>query len=166
MLAVRHVVLLSILLLPFPGLAQQAENLRDVTCSFGDGKGVRVQYDHSEKARKNGPPLNEAWSPANHPMVLFLDTDIVVGGAPVPLGAYRLYVIPGKTNWELAVNKGVGNNAKRDASQDIAKTAMQTGQLEGGEEVATIYLAQIGAKQCNVRVVYGKTMAWGEIHEK
>ena len=141
-------------------------NTRDVTCSFADGKGMRVQYDHSEKANKSGLPNGKAWTPAGKPMLLFLDTAITVGGTPIPLGAYALYVIPSKADWTLVVSNDTSGGAKRDASKDIAKTSMPTGELSGGETVATIFLAHVSDKECNIRVVYGKTMAWGEIHEQ
>lgn len=138
----------------------------DITCTFADGKGLRVQYDRSEKPKSHGLPIGKAWSPAGKPLSLFLDTSVSIGNTALPMGAYSLFVIPGKSDWELVVNKDVGAGATRNASQDLAKTAMQTGELQHGEDVATIFLAHIGPNQCNVRIVYGKTMAWGEIHEK
>ncbi len=127
---------------------------------------MRVQYDHSEKASKRGLPLGKAWSPAGKPFLLFLDTGITVGSTTVPLGAYRLFVIPGKTDWSLVVNKDVNANAKRDESQDLAHETMQTGELGQAYDFATVYLAHIAPTQCNIRITYGKTMAWGEMHEK
>lgn len=150
-------------------VAQQNSNTptpTDVTCSFADGKGLRIDYVHSGKVSKNGPPSGKAWTPDNKPFVLFLDSDVTIGNATVPVGAYSLFVVPNRATWTLVVNKDVNAHDKRDESKDIAKTSMETGELNGGEEVATVYLAHIAPSQCNVRIVYGKTMAWGEIHEK
>ncbi len=138
----------------------------DVTCTFASGKGMRIDYVHAGKASRNGPPLGKPWTPDNKPFVIFLDSDVTIGNATVPVGAYSLFVIPNKTAWTLVVNKDVNAHDKRNEALDIAKTSMQTGELQGGEDVATIYLAHIAPNQCNVRIVYGKTMAWGEIHEK
>jgi hypothetical protein len=146
--------------------SSNSSNTRDITCTFADGRGMRVQYDHSEKTDKRGLPVGKAWTPAGKPMLLFLDTAITVGGTPIPLGAYALYVIPGRADWTLVVSTDTSGGAKRDTSKDIAKTNMPTGELSGGENIATIYLAHISDKECNIRVTYGKTMAWGEIHEK
>ena len=140
-------------------------NLREVTCAFGDGTGIRIQYDRSEKS-KNSLPNGKAWTPNGKPMLLFLDTAITVGGTPIPLGAYGLYVIPSRNDWALVVSKDTSGGAKRDTSQDLAKTTMPIGELSGGETTATIFLAHVSDKQCNIRVVYGKTMAEGEMHEK
>jgi hypothetical protein len=126
---------------------------------------MRLQYNGGEKSSSRGLPVGKAWTPNHKPMVLFLDTAITVGGTPVPLGAYTLFVIPGKADWTLVVNSDV-NATKYDPSKDIAHTTMPTGQLGSPEATATIYLAHIAPTQCNVRVVYGKTMAWGETHEK
>lgn len=162
-----RVMALALLALLTVGMAAaQESNTRDITCVFADGKGIRVQYDHSEKTDKRGLPTGKAWTPAGKPMLLFLDTDITVGGTSIPLGAYGLYVVPGKADWTLVVSKDTAGGAKRDTSKDLAKTSMPTGELSGGESIATIYLAHVSDKECNVRVVYGKTMAWGEIHEK
>ena len=143
-----------------------ATTTRDVTCIFADEKGIRLQYDRSEKANKNGLPVGKPWTPAAKPMLLFLDTDIIVGGTNIPLGAYGLYIVPGKTNWTLVISKDTAGGARRDTSKDLAKTTMPTGELSGGDTIASVYLAHVSEKECNVRVVYGKTMAWGEIHEK
>lgn len=166
-----RVMALALLAVLTVGLAAAQEsagssNTRDVTCIFADGKGIRVQYDRSEKSDKRGLPTGKAWTPAGKPMLLFLDTDITVGGTPIPLGAYGLYVIPGRTDWTLVVSKDTTGGSKRDTSKDLAKTTMPTGELSGGETVATIFLAHVSDKECNIRVVYGKIMAWGEIHEK
>ena len=143
-----------------------SSDLTDVTCIFADGKGMRVQYDHSEKVTKRQPPEGKAWSPAGKPFLLFLDTSISVGNTTLPVGAYRLFAIPAKSSWSLVVNKDVAATANRDESQDIARESMPTGQLEDGKQIATIYLAHTAANQCNIRIVYGKTMAWGEFYEK
>jgi hypothetical protein len=143
-----------------------SSNTRDITCTFADGTGMRVQYDHSEKVNRGGLPNGKAWTPAGKPMLLFLDTAITVGGTPIPLGAYALYIIPSRADWTLVVSSDTMGGAKRDTSKDLAKTNMPTGELSGGENIATIFLAHVSDKECNIRVVYGKTMAWGEIHQK
>ncbi len=161
--------MLALLVTIASAIAQQpadSSNTADVTCTFADEKGMRVQYDHSEKAEKRGLPMGKPWTPAGKPFLLFLDTGITVGGTPLAVGAYSLFVIPGKTGWTLVVSKDLNAGAKRDPSQDVAKTPMQTGELEGGQNIATVYLAHSGPNQCDVRIVYGKTMAWGEIHEQ
>lgn len=157
---------LAVCILAASAFAQTSSKTSDVTCSFADGHGMRIEYDRSEKAKPQGLPIGKPWSPARKPMSLFLDTNVSIGNTTVPLGAYSLFVIPGKSDWELVVNKDVSAGATRSASQDFARTIMQTGELQHGEDVATIYLAHIAPNQCNVRIVYGKTMAWGEIHEK
>lgn len=150
----------------FLAAQQSGSPTRDVTCTFADGKGMRIQYNPTEKASKSGLPEGKPWSPAEKPFSLFLDTPVTVGGSTVPIGAYSLFVIPGKADWTLVVNKDVGVGKKRKEADDIAKTKMQTGELGQGETNATVYLAHISPTQCNVRIVYGKTMAWGEIHEQ
>ena len=128
---------------------------------------MRIEYDRSEKAKSQGLADREAVvASRENRCPYFLIPTFRSAKQPCRLGAYSLFVIPGKSDWELVVNKDVSAGATRNASQDLARTAMQTGQLQDGEKVATIYLAHIAPTQCNVRIVYGKTMAWGEIHEK
>lgn len=156
--------LCTVLLLIFVGTVsaqQSSSNTRDVTCTFADGKGVRVQYDYSEKT-KRPLPAGKTWTPAGKPLLLFLDTPVEIGKSTIPLGAYDMVVVPGKADWTLKVDKA----AKTSSSQVLAQTTMPTGQLNGGEDTATVYMAHIGPQQCNIRIVYGKTMAWGEMHEK
>jgi hypothetical protein len=148
------------------GIAIAQQNTQDVVCTFADGKGLRVQYDASDNASKHSLKSQKPWTPAEKPFLLFLDTNIQVGTTTIPLGAYGMYVIPGKSQWTLVITKDVSDGAKPNPSQDVARTTMDTGELQQGEANATIYLAHIAPQQCNVRIVYGKTMAWGEIHEK
>lgn len=160
--------LCAILLLLFAGTLsaqQSSSNARDVTCTFADGKGVRVQYDYSEKPKKP-LPNGKTWTPAGKPLLLFLDTPVEIGNSMIPLGAYDMVVVPGKADWTLEVDKAANDGTKGNASQVLAQTTMQTGQLNGGEDTATVYMAHIAPRQCNIRIVYGKTMAWGEMHEK
>lgn len=150
-------------------VAQQsptASHTQDVICTFADGKGLRIEYDNSQNATQHSLKAHKPWTPADKPFLLFLDTNVQVGSSTVPVGAYGIYIIPGKAQWELVVTKNTGDVANHDPGKNVAQIMMDTGELQQGETNATVYLAHIAPQQCNVRIVYGKTMAWGEIHEK
>ncbi len=53
-------------------------------------------------------PFGEPWRlGANEPTRIFVPFAAEVAGVRVPPGEYSLYVVPGRTSWEVHVNKAV-----------------------------------------------------------
>jgi hypothetical protein len=77
-----------------------------------------------------------------------------------------MYVIPGKKEWTFIISKNVKLDAKYDDKQDLARAAMETGQLSTPADRLSIYFGHTGPKKCEVDVDYGKTRGWVEFKQK
>ena len=99
-------------------------------------------------------------------MLLFTSADLKVGNAEIPVGAYSMYVIPGKDKWTLVVSKNVSENGKYDQQQDLLRAPMGTGTLNSPVQPPSVDLGHTAAKQCNMRLYYQKTGAFIEFEEK
>jgi len=133
-------------------------------CSFEDGNEISIRYIPvlSDKEKpQNGKP----WAPGGSPMVLFTPVDLILDKTQVAPGAKSLYIIPGKNQWTLAVNKNV-NEKIYDEHQDLVRAAMEIGELSAPARELQLTFAHTGTKQCSLRTDYGKTGAWIEFHEK
>jgi hypothetical protein len=149
-----------------PGISQVAPSGKSATvsCTFDDSKEMKVQYNSSAKQEnlRDGTP----WGPGGSPMILFTQTALTLGNAGIPIGAYSLYIIPGKEHWTLVVNKNVAPDSKYDKAQDLARTSIETGELENPLKQPKVAFAHVGPKQCNMRLYYENTGTWAEFHEK
>ncbi|MGH9502865.1 MAG: DUF2911 domain-containing protein [Terriglobales bacterium] len=99
-------------------------------------------------------------------MLLFTQTDLSLGKAEIPTGAYSMYVIPGKKTWTLVVNKNVTAGSPYDERQDLVRVPAEVGHL--GQPVKRFQLAfgHVAPKQCNLRINYGRSGTWVEFMEK
>lgn len=132
-------------------------------CTFDDGKEVSVKYQAAPVKRDNLPE-GKPWSPGNSPMFLFTSAPLKIGDSEVPVGAYSLYVIPGSKRWIFAVNKNT-SGSRYDQKQDVLRAPMDLGTLGSPEKTVSIAFAHVSAKQCSLRIYYGKTGAWVELSE-
>ncbi|MFZ3262851.1 MAG: DUF2911 domain-containing protein [Terriglobales bacterium] len=137
-----------------------------VFCTFEDGQQLKVQYSKLPEKRQEQFREGRIWEPGGSPMVLFTETTLTLGNAVIPEGAYSLYILPQKQNWILVVNRNVAFGAKYDQTKDLVRSPMQIGQSDTSITPAQIALAHVSAKECNLRVYYGKSGAWAEFHEK
>jgi DUF2911 family protein len=150
-----------------PVIAQdpsQDSNSAITTCTFDDDKEISIRYTPVKVGEKlvNGKP----WSPGGSPMILFAQAETVINNASIPLGAYKLYVIPNKNNWLLVINKNVAAGAAYDESQDVVRAPMESGQLSEPTKELDLAFAHIAAKVCNLRLYYGKAGSFAEFKEK
>ena len=160
-------VVFAVLLTPPLFHAQQAppdSANNNVTCDFDDEKQIGVQYAHATVNDK--PPYGKVWSPGNTPMLLFTQAELTVANVSIPVGAYSMFVIPGKNSWTLVVNKNVTPGSKYDETQDLVRAPMETGQLSNPESEFSVIFGHIAPKQCSIRFYYGKTGTWTEFMEK
>jgi Protein of unknown function (DUF2911) len=150
-------------LLLTPAFSQLASN-STTACTFQDGKEVSVQYEKTPAVKKVELASGKLWTPGEKPMLLFTQADLTVGSEQIPVGAYSLYLIPGKDHWTLVVNKNV-NKGEYDPQQDLLRVPMDVGQLSAPEPFDLVF-AHVAPKQCNIRIYEGKAGAWAEFHEK
>ena len=94
-----------------PQLVQRASPL-DSTQATIAGATVKVCYGRpSARGRTmigDNNPFGEPWRlGANEPTRIFVPFAAEIAGVRVPSGEYSLYVVPGRTSWEVHVNKAV-----------------------------------------------------------
>jgi hypothetical protein len=83
----------------------------------------------------------------------------------MPVGAYSIYMLPGKQNWTLIVNKNVSSK-DYDEKQDVVRMNMESGNLSEAVDPLQVSFAHAAPKECNLRIYYGKSGNWAEFMEK
>jgi Protein of unknown function (DUF2911) len=162
LLSVVILAFLNVLSLAF---GQETATQSSTACAFDDGTQVSVRYDPSAAGHQKELPSGKLF-PAGAPMFLFTQSATTLGGPQIPIGAFSMYVIPGKDTWTLIVNRNVTTGAKYDQTQDLARAPMQTAPLPEPLTELKVSLGHMAAKQCELRIYYGKVGAWAEIKEQ
>ena len=159
---VWRAVLISLLLTP--GLAAQNGSHSTTSCNLDDGRQVYMRYI-AAPANKEKPANGKPWAPGGSPMTLFTEAPLTLGSSSIPIGAYSVYPIPAKGNWTLAVNKNVTAGAAYDQNQDIARTQMETAQVESASDALEVAFAHVGAR-CTLRIYFGKSASFADFTAK
>jgi len=141
-----------------------AQQEASTACTFDDGKQITVKYQSVPATHKL--PDDRIWSPGKSPMFLFTSGALKLGNVDVPVGAYSMFVVPGKDRWTLVLNKNVAPNAHYDEQEDLLRVPMDLGTLSEPAKTVGIYFGHVAPKQCNMRIYYGTTGAWAEFHEE
>jgi hypothetical protein len=155
----RRLLVLSLATLFIGAPLAVAQQSSSTDCSFDDGKQISIRYDQAPA--KHNPKNGQPWAPDNKPMTLFTQTNLTIGNASIPVGAYTVYLIPGSETWMLVVNKNVQDGAKYDQKQDLARIPMPAAELGHPVDHLKLTLAKMGGSQCNLRVYFGKTGTYG-----
>ena len=158
------VALFSLTMVPAFAQSPNEPKRLDATCTFADGKQMRVSYAPLLANKKVDLPNDRIWAPENLPMDIFTQANVSIEGKQIPAGAYTMYIIPGG-KWTLVLNKDVTAGSKYDEKEDLLRASMQMGQL-GDLEPFEVAFAQLGPKQCNLRIYYGKVGTWTEFDEQ
>jgi len=133
-------------------------------CTYDDGKEVSVKYK-AASIKNDKMQDGKPWTPGHAPMFLFTSAPLRVGEGDVPVGAYSMFVIPGRKQWTLIVNKST-TGEKYEQSQDLARVSMDLGTLGSAEKEVSVVFGHLGPKQCSLRIYYGTFGAFAEIHEQ
>jgi len=154
--------LITLLLTPLLA-AQSGAPTSTTTCNLDDGRQVYVRYNPVSAKEKisNG----KAWAPGGVPMTLFTEAQLTFGSSMIPIGAYTIYPIPAHGNWTLAVNKNVTPGAAYDEKQDIARSSMETAQVEQASTALEVAFAHVGAR-CTLRIYIGKNASFADFTAK
>jgi len=96
---------------------------------------------------------------ANAATKIKIGEDLEIGGQNVKAGEYALYTIPGKEQWEIILNKGVGNwgNAGYNISDDVARFKVPARMMEKNVQTFTIDIANITFNSCKLELMWEKT---------
>jgi len=151
--------LLAIASLSF-ATAALAQDPQTAFCNFEDGNQVSMQYP---AAVKEQPRNGHVWSPG---ITLYVQVPLTLAGTQIALGAYTVYLVPGGKSWTLIVNRNVTPGAAYDSAQDVARAPMDVGEVPAAVKDLELSFAHMSAKQCSLRVYYGKVGAFTDFLEK
>lgn len=161
---VWRAVLISLLLTPWVAAQSGGAATSTTTCNLDDGRQVYVRYVPVPSNREkisNGKP----WSPGGVTMTLFTEAQLSFGNSTVPVGAFSLYPIPARGNWTLVVNKNVTAGAAYDDKQDIARSQMESAQVDAPSDTLEVAFAHVGPR-CTLRIYVGKTASFADFTAK
>jgi hypothetical protein len=166
-----------ILLVSFIAFAQQDKSKRPsppgtATCHFADGKQVNIDYSRpSMKGRQiygGLVPWDKVWrTGANEATTFVTDTNLSVGGTPVPAGAYTLFTVPSQSQWKLVISKKTGEwGIPYPENEDLARVNMKSEPLPSPVEEFTINFKQNGSSACTLNLDWERTRASVEVTEQ
>jgi hypothetical protein len=143
-----------------------------VEYKFPDGKMLRIDYS---SPRMRGRqiygglvPYGQEWRVgANEATTFVTDTDLIVGGTPVPAGSYTLFALPNSDNWKLIISNKTGEWGipYPGASFDFARIDMKLSTLPSPLEDFTIGLDGTDSG-CTLRLDWATMRAAVDIVEK
>jgi hypothetical protein len=143
--------------------AAQAEEKQSgaAVCTLDDGKQISARYT-PVPATRAGLPQDKVWAPGGTALTLFTESSLMLGNTPIGVGAYTMYLVPGKKDWTLIVSKNVNVGQAYDQQQDLARATMSVGTLMGQVPELRVTFGHTGPKKCELNVDFGKTKAWVE----
>jgi hypothetical protein len=143
-----------------------------VEYKFPDGKMLTIDYS---SPRMRGRqiygglvPYGQEWRVgANEATTFVTDTDLIVGGTPVPAGSYTLFALPNSDNWKLIISNKTGEWGipYPGASFDFARVDMKLSTLPSPLEDFTIGLDGTDSG-CTLRLDWATMRAAVDIVEK
>ncbi len=170
-------LLVALVLIATPVMSQQDKSKRPsppakTECKFGDGKTINVDYSSPRmKGRKifgGLVPFGQVWrTGANEATTFVTDTDLVVGGKPVPAGSYTIFTIPNSDKWTLIINKKTGEWGipYPGEADDFVRTDMKVSALPAPVENFTISFEPAGSG-CTLHMDWETTRASVQIARK
>jgi len=105
-------------------------------------------------------PYDELWrTGANKATAITLSSEATIGGKKVPAGSYSIFTIPGKTQWEVIINKetelwGTGGYNKED---DVARFMVKPTKLNSAVETFTIDFRKFTDAGCEIFMQWENT---------
>jgi hypothetical protein len=137
--------------------AQQADE-STASCNLDDGRQIYIRYNPvTTKAEK--APNGKPWAPGGNPMTLFTEAQLSFGASTIPVGAYTVYPIPARDKWTLVINKNVAPHSSYDEKQDIARSTIETDQVNQPSDSLEVAFAHVGDK-CTLRIYFGKAASF------
>jgi tetratricopeptide (TPR) repeat protein len=105
-------------------------------------------------------PYDKVWrTGANSATKIKIGEDLEIGGQQIKAGEYALYTIPGKTEWEIILNKGTGNWGAYgySTSDDVARFKVKSKMLDKNVQSFTINITNITYNSCKLEMEWEKT---------
>lgn len=170
-------LLIACILMVLPAAAQRDRSQRPsppakAECKLADGKKITVDYSSPQmRGRKifgELVPFGKVWrAGANEATTFVPETDVVVGGTPVPAGSYTLYVLPEENKWTLIISKKTGQWGipYPGEANDLARVEMKVSALAQPMEGFTIQFEEKGGG-CTLHMSWEKTRASVQVTQK
>lgn len=105
-------------------------------------------------------PYGKLWrTGANAATRIKFGDDVTIGNTPVKAGEYVLYTIPGQTEWEVVLNKGLSNWGidGYNAADDVAKVKVKPVKLATPIETFTMQFANVKPSSTELHIMWDKT---------
>lgn len=141
-------------------------------CKLPGGKTLTIDYS---SPRANGRkiygglvPYGEVWrAGANEATTFVTDTNLNVGGTPVPAGSYTIFTIPNADQWTLIISKKTGEWGipYPGQSSDLARIDMKVSRRSASLANFTISFDQNGSG-CTLHMDWETTQASVDIAAK
>ena len=160
----RILLLLVSVSMAVPGFADAVES--NAVCTFADQTDLSARYNAVAVKDTPHPQNGKVWAPGGKPILLFTQSPLTIANVNLAVGAYSLYLIPGKDDWTLIVSKNVSVSADYSEKDDLVRTRMEGTKLSTAADRLNISLGHISPKQCEMRVYYDKTAVWATVSEK
>jgi hypothetical protein len=108
-------------------------------------------------------PYGKLWrTGANEPTIFFTPIPLKVAGIAVPPGTYSLYTVPGRTEWEVIVNRSIsqwgeeGNYTAQVKAQELSRAKVKSESVTSPIETFTIR-AEPDGNNANLVLEWEKT---------
>jgi hypothetical protein len=108
-------------------------------------------------------PYGKLWrTGANEPTIFFTPIPLKVAGIAVPPGTYSLYTVPGRTEWEVIVNRSIsqwgeeGNYTAQVKAQELGRAKVKSESVTSPIETFTIR-AEPDGNNANLVLEWEKT---------
>lgn len=145
--------------LKLPALSPSSKITQDFSTSS-----IEISYSRpSMRGRKIFGDLvayGNVWrTGANSATKVKFGEDVVIEGNNIKAGEYALYTIPGQKEWEIILNKGVGNwgNAGYATTDDVARFKVTPRELDKNVNTFTMQIGNITFNSCNIELMWEKT---------
>lgn len=108
-------------------------------------------------------PYGKLWrTGANEPTIFFAPIPLKVAGIAVPPGTYSLYTVPGRTDWEVIVNRSISQWGHEDSyttqvkAQELGRAKVKSESVTSPIETFTIR-AEPDGNNANLVLEWEKT---------
>lgn len=113
-------------------------------------------------------PYDKVWrTGANQATKITFTDDVTVEGKPVKAGTYSIYTIPGKSSWQVMLNKDLtlgGNVSKYQASEEVLHVDVKPEANSRAVQSFTINLDQVEPSDATLVMSWDKVLVPVRIH--
>lgn len=105
-------------------------------------------------------PYDQLWrTGANASTKITFGEELEIGGVSVPAGTYSFYTRPGRTEWEVILNKNLGawGTSGYSESDDVARFKVKPQTLVDPVETFTLSVSALTFSTCQIEIVWERT---------